>query len=197
MGKIESFSADRTDPAKMGFPGYSRLAERGCAPRSPGKITKRQDLEAANTYLQNQVPRGQTGSTWWLHPNGDYDFTLLALTVILCQFGDEPAVLYPTTREHLLSTLLVEDGGEVRETVPRSLGLVRDTENHLLMTEGARYLKNRWLALHGNTAPRYDNEKNGVETWLLHRTARWVVEKSDPYSVQIGHGPESSPEIYS
>jgi hypothetical protein len=36
--------------------------------------------------------------------------------------------------------------------VPRTLGLARDTENHLLMTEGSRYLKNRWLALHVNGA---------------------------------------------
>ncbi len=44
---------------------------------------------------------------------------------------------------------------------------MRDTENHLLMTEGARYLKNRWLALHGSTDPRHDNDANGMERWML------------------------------
>ena len=35
------------------------------------------------------------------------------------------------------------------------------------MTEGSRYLKNRWLQLHGNSDPKYDNESNGLETFLL------------------------------
>lgn len=87
--------------------------------------------------------------------------------MILYLFGDEPETLFPRTREHLLSTLLIEEGEEPRVSVPRTFGLVRDTENHLLMTEGSRYLKNRWLALHGYTEPEYDNMKNGLEEWLL------------------------------
>jgi hypothetical protein len=51
--------------------------------------------------------------------------------------------------------------------VPYSLGLWKDTENHILMTEGSRYLKNRWLALHGNTNEKYDNVSNGMEEKLL------------------------------
>lgn len=131
------------------------------------KLVLKQDIEAVNTYLLNQHPWGRSGSTWALHPEGDYDFTLAALTGVLYLFGESPYVLFPETRDHLLSTLLIEEGGNPAITVPRTLGLVRDTENHLLMTEGSRYLKNRWLALHGNADPRYNNLKNGLETWLL------------------------------
>jgi hypothetical protein len=131
------------------------------------KFALNRDLDAANAYLQAQVPWGRSGSTWELHPEGDYDFTLAGLTVMLWLFGDDPEVLYPATRTHLLETLLVEEGDDFRVSVPRSLGLVRDTENHLLMTEGSRYLKNRWLRLHGSTAPRHDNNGNGMEARLL------------------------------
>jgi hypothetical protein len=51
--------------------------------------------------------------------------------------------------------------------VPRTLGLVRDTENHLLMTEGSRYLRNRWLEIHGSTDPEHNNLENGLEDWML------------------------------
>ena len=131
------------------------------------KLALAQDLDEANAYLLAQVPWGRSGSTWDLHPEGDYDFTLAALTAILYLYGDDPVRLYPETRVHLLDVLLVEEGGYPRVAVPRTLGLIRDTENHLLMTEGSRYLKNRWLVLHGNTEPRFDNGSNGMERWML------------------------------
>jgi hypothetical protein len=131
------------------------------------KLAQKQDIEEVNKYLQNQGPRGRSGSTWLLHPEGDYDFTLTILTAILYLFGERPEILYPETTDHLLSTLLTEEGGEYRIKVPRSLGLVDDTENHYLMTEGSRYLKNRWMRLHGNSDPKYDNIQNGLEKWLI------------------------------
>ena len=144
------------------------------------------DLEAANAYLSRVEPWGEAGSTWARHPAGDYDFTLAGLTPILFLFGDKPGVLYPNTRDHLLNVLLPLEGGDPLEKVPRTLGLVRDTENHLLMTEGSRYLKNRWLALHGSLDPRHDNVDNGLETWLLKfitdlRTAGLYEFNSIPY----------------
>ena len=43
---------------------------------------------------------------------------------------------------------------------------LEDTENHILMTEGSRYLKNQWLRNHGNNCAKYDNKTNGVEEKL-------------------------------
>jgi hypothetical protein len=132
------------------------------------KLAMRLQIAEVNSYLMQQLPQRRSGSTWWLHKEGDYDFTLSVLTVILYLFGDKPDVLFPETRGHLLAKLLIEDGADVRLKVPRSLGLVRETENHLLMTEGTRYLKNRWLQLHGDTNPRYNNISNDLESWLLN-----------------------------
>jgi len=68
----------------------------------------------------------------------------------------------------LLNVLLTLEGGDPKIFVPRTFGLVRDTENHLLMTEGSRYLKNRWLMLHGSTDTKHNNAINGLEIWTLN-----------------------------
>ena len=124
-------------------------------------------VEEVNRVLAAQVPNATIGSTWYLHRHGDYDFTLMALTPMLYFFGDRPEVLYPATREHLLKVLLNVEGGRWDDKVPRSLGRIGDTENHLLMINGSRYLKNRWLRLHGNKDETFDNHANGLERKLL------------------------------
>ena len=142
------------------------------APRAlMGRFLLGRELDAANAYLMSVTPWGAAGSSWALHRKGDYDFTLAGLVPILFLFGDAPEVLYPATRDHLVNVLLTLEGGDPQVTVPRSLGLVRDTENHLLMTEGSRYLKNRWLATHGSAAASHDNGGNGLEAWLLNLMA--------------------------
>ena len=139
------------------------------APRAlMGRFLLQRDLDAANKYLQSVEPWGRAGSSWALHKQGDYDFTMAGLVPILFLFGDQPDVLYPEARDHLVNVLLPLEGGDPRSAVPRTLGLVRDTENHLLMTEGSKYLKNRWLMLHGSTLEKYDNRANGMEAWILN-----------------------------
>lgn len=140
----------------------------------------------ANAFLQAARPWGRPGSSWGLHREGDYDFALVPLTALLWLHGDRPETLWPETREHLVHTLLTESGGEYRAKVPRSLGLVSETENHLLMTEGSRYLKNRWLALHGRDEACFDNVANGLEAKVRELLARLRREglyefNSQPY----------------
>jgi hypothetical protein len=131
------------------------------------KLLTRSDLGETNKVIKNLVPRGVSGSKWALNKKGDYDFTLTVLTTILYFFGDNPEILYPDTKDHLLNVLLIENGSKFRNTAPRTLGLVLETENHILMTEGSRYLKNRWEALHGNKDAFYDNVQNGMEDKIL------------------------------
>jgi hypothetical protein len=143
-------------------------------------------LPETNAFLLGLKPRGGTGSNWALNPVADYDFSLTVLTTILWRCGDAPEALFPAARQHLLDVLLTEDGGDFRASVPRSLGLVSETENHLLMTEGSRYLKNRWLQRHGDTRPRHDNLANGMEARLLAllvglRTNGFYEFNSQPY----------------
>ncbi|AWW33025.1 hypothetical protein DN752_02470 [Echinicola strongylocentroti] len=131
------------------------------------RLMLKQHVDEVNEIIQKMTVWGNCGSSWPLNPKGDYDFPLTILTTILWKFGDDPAVIYPDTKDHLVDVLLSEDGGRFSYTVPRTLGLVMETENHLLMTEGSRYLKNRWLRLEGNTDSRYDNVQNGMEEKLL------------------------------
>jgi len=150
------------------------------------RLHSRHLLPETNAYLMSLQPWGKSGSSWPVHRQGDYDFTLTVLTSILWLYGEDETRLKPETREHLLHVLLTEDGHAFRETVPRTLGLVRETENHLLMTEGSRYLKNRWLEEQGDRSPRFDNSTNGMEEKLLEllaelRTAGLYEFNSQPY----------------
>ena len=143
------------------------------------KLAAGVELNEVNAYILKQTPWAQTGSSWLLHPNGDYDFTLTILTGILWLYGDQPRILYPQTREHLLNRLLTEEGTCRRLHVPETGGLVKETENHVLMTQGSCYLKNRWLAKHGNTSSKYNNAENGMEDLVLDYLGE--IEKSGLY----------------
>lgn len=124
-------------------------------------------LEEVNAYLNAATPWGESGSTWALHAEGDYDFTLAPLVAVLYLFGGDAAVLHADTAAHIVDVLLTEYGGAPRLTVPVTLGLVGETENHILMTEGSRYLANQWKRRSGDADPHYDNAGNGLESWLV------------------------------
>lgn len=137
------------------------------------------DVPEVNAYLRAQVPNNESGSTWQLGPLGrvgDYDFTEVTLTTLLYLFGEDPERLYPETVEHVVNVLLIEEGGTPRVKVPGSYGLVPDTENHHLMTEGSRYLKNQWLFTHGTPQPEYNNQTNGLERWLAEYLQEMIDE---------------------
>lgn len=157
------------------------------APRTIlGRFLAHRDLAATNAFILASKPWGTSGTSGWHNPKGDYDFSFAVLTAVLWLFGEDPATLTPAAREHLLHVLITEDGGEYRAMAPRTFGLIEETENHLLMTEGSRYLKNRWLRLHGDTSPRYDNDANGLEQKLLAllaamRAAGFYEFNSQPY----------------
>ena len=156
--------------AEKDLPTWDKDGAKVTAPRILlARLVKGIDIDGVNDYLLNEATEAwsESGSTWFLRTEGDYDFTEVPLTAILYKFGDNPDILYPETKEHLLHTLLIESGDEVRFYVPGSFDIVPDTENHILMTEGSRYLKNQWLRdYEGETDPIYDNETNGVEDFL-------------------------------
>ena len=131
-------------------------------------------VEEMNRYLMNQKAVGHPGSPWLLYPTGDYDFTAMAFTALLYLFGESPSLLYPDTRDHLLDNILTIEGSEFRKNV--GYMFLEDSENHILMTEGSRFLKNQWLRNHGNTDPKYDNNTNGVAQKL-----KLFLEEIDTY----------------
>jgi len=133
------------------------------------KMTKNVDIEAINLYLLAAEP-GEWGSSYEPIRTGDYDFAMITLATILYQFDNVPERLYPLTCYYLVHELLNADGGTPSLTVPGTGGLVPETENHILMTETSRYLKNQWLHNYGDAAeqanPLYDNATNGLEAWF-------------------------------
>ena len=166
--------------------GFAKGGKGDAARTLLGRFLTRTDLPATNAFILTSQPWGVAGTSGWQNPKGDYDFAESVLTTILWLFGEDAATLTPPAREHVLNVLLTEEGNEFRTTAPNTLGLFEETENHLLMTEGSRYLKNRWRRAHGNTAPRFDNEANGLEQKLLAliaamRTAGFHEFNSQPY----------------
>lgn len=156
---------------------YEKLSDKGNSPRIVlAKLLLKRDVEEVNNVIMKMVVRGVSGSSWALNPKGNYDFTLAPLTTVLYLFGDKPDVLYPKTKDYLVNVLLNCEGNKFRKATPKTLGLVPETENHVLMTEGSRYLKNRWLMLHGDTKSDYDNVKNGMEAKILAYLERMKMD---------------------
>lgn len=132
------------------------------------KLAARKDVKEVNEYMLNSTPWGNSGTSGKLNPKGDYDFTTVILAAILFKFQKDTTLLWPKTAEHIAKVLLVEEGGRPHKKTPRTMAIMRDTENHILMTNISQYLKNQWLWEHGTTQDKYNNLENGLEEFLLH-----------------------------
>lgn len=151
------------------------------------KLMQKREVEQINTLLMQLVPWSEHGTQWALHKHGDYDFTEISWCSLLYLFGQQADVLYPATRSHLVNVLIANSGAKHALRTPGSAGLFRETENHILMGEISRYLKNQWLHEHGDTAVAFDNHKNGMENWMLNHLDEkfrggFYEFNSDPYS---------------
>lgn len=150
------------------------------------KLVAGKDIDFVNNYLLEMVPWGNSGTSGALNPKGDYDFTTVILAAILHRFSEEPTILWDKTEEHLARVLLVEEGGKPHTKTPHTMRIMKDTENHILMTNISQYLKNQWMKAHGETDPNYDNIQNGLEEFLLdnleelHTTGQYEFN-SKPY----------------
>lgn len=133
----------------------------------------------ARMFLQEQIPRtnelilqmevvGNSGSTSFMNKKGDYDFREIGLVGMLYLFGDDPKVMYPQTTKHIVNTLLIETGSKPRTKTPRTMGIMKDTENHILMKEITRYLRNQWIFTHTSATDEFDNSKNGMDDWFYN-----------------------------
>jgi len=141
-------------------------------------------VDEINQYLMKQKATGTAGSRWLLNPHGGYNFTTMACTPILFLFDDKPELLYPETKKNLVENILTVQGSGFTRNVP--FLPIQDTENHILMAESSRFLKNQWLWDKGNKLPQFDNRNNGVEeglkSYLQEILAFGVYEfNSDPY----------------
>ena len=130
-----------------------------------GCLTAGVRVDEMNQYLMRQKATGVAGSRWWLNPRGGYNFNTMAFTPALYLFDEHPDLLYPETKAHLVKNILTVEGPEFTRNVPKLP--MQDSENHILMAESSRYLKNQWLRNNGDQAAEFNNETNGVEEGLI------------------------------
>ena len=111
---------------------------------------------------------------------GDYDMNLTTLMKIAYRHEKD---LFPDTRCHMMRTLFVLKGGvknlddEANVHISGIPTPIRETENHVLMIQSARFLTNnlyvRWAADIATTCPDVavpsdvDNDANGMTDWWL------------------------------
>ena len=154
--RLEGLSGDLIRHyASLPFPDWGEQSKVHAPRVLFAKLTAGVDVAAVNEYLLAAEPTAPSGSSWELRPVADYDFTEIILAAILMEFSDQPQILWPRTQDHLVDTLLIETGYRIRWTVPGSLGAVQETENHILMTEVSRYLRNVWLSRNRQTSSRH------------------------------------------
>lgn len=130
-----------------------------------GSLAAGKRIDEMNQYLLSQQSTGTAGSRWLLNPDGGYNFNTMACTPILYLFHDKPELLYPETREHLANNILIIQGSGFTRRVPYLP--IQDSENHILMAESSRYLKNQWLRKNEEKSPEFNNKNNGVEKGLI------------------------------
>lgn len=102
-------------------------------------------IDEVNTYLRSMSPWGTPGSKWLLNRKGDYDFAMCGLVTVLHLFGDDDEMLNSESSEHIVKNLIGLDASlPITDRVPRTRGMFRESENHILMTVSSFYLAAKW-----------------------------------------------------
>ncbi|MCD8528884.1 MAG: hypothetical protein LRY27_02700 [Chitinophagales bacterium] len=127
----------------------------------------KKDIEKVNQTIMRFKAWGTTGTSSIVNKKGDYDFTEILWVYLLSEFQNQPNLLYPETALHIANELIIDNGSKSALKAPHTLGLIRETENHILMKEGSRYLKNQYLYSLTNEA-KYNNAQNGMDAFMLH-----------------------------
>lgn len=125
------------------------------------------NIDQINTDIQKYTAWGTTGTSSILNKKGDYDFSEIQWINIVYYFKEKPEILYPTTAQHIINFLIIDNGFKPKLKAPKTLGIIRETENHILMKEASRHLKNQWIFTFQNQNEKYDNSKNGMDDFLI------------------------------
>jgi hypothetical protein len=154
------------------------------------------DMRAINEALLSPLARpwANYGSTVNVIPGvcqreGDYDFVAQGLLRLAYLARQRPGALKQATYERIAWELLPERGArQVRSFQLGICGRHDETENHILMTETARYLTNQLLVALGRKEARFDNRANGFDPWLLKRMQRALSHHFDEYNARPYQG---------
>ncbi len=122
----------------------------------------------------------------WLHRAGDYDMRLVGTIRAYYQFTSSTTPADAKARSHIADKLLTVTGPAdnrhdhfwIEGVLPTP---IRETENHLWMTESARYLSNNIIAKRlkdsGKAVPKdYDNDQNGMTSYMLEQLQGVLIE---------------------
>ncbi len=159
----------------------------GFSSQADAKLTLGIDLDKINQQLATGKPYTNPGTDFLPVRKGDYDFALVNFTSMIYRNWDNPN-LKPEARLNLVKSLYNQEG---KEHLPGRwlLGIIPETENHLLMTESSRYLKNQIVQKHGmsystnNLKPQdYDNSKNGFNDWFINHLSQFTRNDFDEYN---------------
>ncbi len=123
------------------------------------RLHERKTIRKVNEYLLSAKPWGKTGTDWPWNQPGDYDFETIILAVILHMYGDDRSRMKKQTTQHILYTLLPYTKDRPAIKIPNTF-IVPETENHIFMSEGAKYLKYQYIQQHGG-------KKNPLEKWMV------------------------------
>jgi hypothetical protein len=122
--------------------------------------------QEVNGWLEKQFTPGKVGTEFKIMgfgKDGDYDFTLVGLTLIAKKWGDK---LSQKARDNLINNLLTQKENNL---LPEKWGfnLIPESENHLILANSSLYLTNEILFDSTNNQ-KYNNLTNGVHVWLLN-----------------------------
>ena len=201
---VEKAKSDRVSITAQMFDEYSR-APLANAPTPPkvgfgifaqtmiARMVERRDLESVNKTLEaeNFVPwlPGTDFKILSCERVGDYDFVLQSLIkMAYLEIQSNFTLLTEKARQKLFTELLNVSGSEVFKKFRMDCKVLKvritDTENHILMTQIARYLTNQIYFNHFEKAfgrrpnPReieeYNNLKNGLKDWMLEHLAEFL-----------------------
>jgi len=95
--------------------------------------------------------------------NGDYDFSLVSLMIIIQKYKDN---LSEKAKNNLIDYLLIPKGTDLLKEF-WGFSLIPETENHLLLTNISLFLTNEILYERDGKFD-YNNNVNGVKDWLKH-----------------------------
>lgn len=165
-------------PPKIGFGEF--------ATTNLARLISEQDVESVSqNLLREDFNPWNPGTNFSLigslcKREGDYSFVLqILLKMAYIDFDKGETLLTEPARKKLWYELLSQSGGTpyVYFDLPRCpIPRRKDTENHVLMTNIAKYLTNQLRSTREPLNEEYNNDKNGMKDWLLEHLAEFTRE---------------------
>lgn len=119
-----------------------------------------------NAWLEKSHLTGKVGTEFKIFGigrDGDYDFSLVALTLIAKKWSNN---LSQKAKNNLINNILTQKGNNLLSE-KWLFNLIPETENHLILSNSSLYLTNEIL-FDSSGDKKYNNLTNGVHIWLFN-----------------------------